>query len=125
MVEDAAQAFFRRAVELGMTFWDTANVYSTGSSAEIVGRAMLEYGSRDNIVLATMVHFPMHDGSGGSGGSGQSRKAIMENIDASLGRLRTDDVDLYHIHPFDAARRRRERLDAIRLDARPIRPSLP
>jgi len=110
MDEDAAQPFFRQAVELGITFWDTANVYSTGSSEEIVGRAMREYSSRDNIVLATKVHFPMHDGPGGSG---QSRKAIMENIDASLGRLGTDYVDLYQIHRFDPATPIEETMEAL------------
>jgi aryl-alcohol dehydrogenase-like predicted oxidoreductase len=96
--EEAAQPFFAQAVELGITFWDTANVYSLGSSEEIVGRAITKYSRRDDIVLATKVHFPMHDGPGGQG---LSRKAIMENIDASLRRLGTDYVDLYQIHRFD------------------------
>ena len=93
-----AQPFFEQAVELGINFWDTANVYSFGSSEEIVGRAIKKYASRDDIVLATKVHFPMHEGPGGSG---LSRKAIMEQIDASLARLDTDYVDLYQIHRFD------------------------
>ena len=96
--EEASQPFFAQAVELGITFWDTANVYSLGSSEEIVGRAITKYSRRDDIVLATKVHFAMHDGPGGSG---LSRKAIMENIDASLRRLGTDYVDLYQIHRFD------------------------
>ncbi len=96
--EEAAQPFFRQAVELGITFWDTANVYSLGTSEEIVGRAINTYSRRDDIVLATKVHFRMHDGPGGQG---LSRKAIMENIDASLRRLGTDYVDLYQIHRFD------------------------
>lgn len=95
---DDAQPFFERAVELGITFWDTANVYSLGTSEEIVGRAIRTYSRREDIVLATKVHFPMH---AGPGGSGLSRKAIMENIDASLRRLGTDYVDLYQIHRFD------------------------
>src|SRR6478735_8421058 len=94
----AAQPFFRQAVELGITFWDTANVYGFGSSEEIVGRANRRYSRREDIVLATKVHFRMHDGPGGSG---LSRKAVMEQIDASLSRLGTDYVDLYQIHRFD------------------------
>ena len=79
--DDAAEPIFRQAVELGITFWDTANVYRLGSSEEIVGRAITKYTRREDIVLATKVYFPMHDGPGGSG---LSRKAIMEQIDASL-----------------------------------------
>ena len=96
--EELAQPFFRQAVELGITFWDTANVYSGGSSEEFTGRAMRRYSTREQIVLATKVHGHMHDGPGGSG---LSRKAIMENIDASLTRLGTDYVDLYQIHRWD------------------------
>jgi 1-deoxyxylulose-5-phosphate synthase len=96
--DEEAQPFFQQAVELGVTFWDTANVYGIGSSEEIVGRAMQKYSRREDIVLATKVHFTMHDGPGGSG---LSRKAIMEQIDASLTRLGTDYVDLYQIHRFD------------------------
>jgi aryl-alcohol dehydrogenase-like predicted oxidoreductase len=96
--DDDAEPIFRQAVELGVTFWDTANVYGLGSSEEIVGRAVRKYTDRDSVVLATKVFFPMHDGPGGSG---LSRKAIMEQIDASLRRLGTDYVDLYQIHRFD------------------------
>lgn len=96
--EEDAQPFFRQAVELGITFWDTANVYALGSSEEITGRAIATFSRREDIVLATKVHFRMHDGPGGQG---LSRKAIMENIDASLRRLGTDYVDLYQIHRFD------------------------
>jgi 1-deoxyxylulose-5-phosphate synthase len=96
--EDDSQPFFQQAVELGITFWDTANVYCLGSSEEIVGRAMNRYSRREDIVLATKVHFKMHDGPGGQG---LSRKAIIEQIDASLSRLGTDYVDLYQIHRFD------------------------
>lgn len=96
--EDASQPFFRQAVELGITFWDTANAYNLGSSEEFVGRAIRKYSRREDIVLATKVFFTMH---GGPGGQGLSRKAIMENIDASLRRLGTDYVDLYQIHRFD------------------------
>jgi aryl-alcohol dehydrogenase-like predicted oxidoreductase len=83
---------------LGITFWDTANVYQAGTSEEVVGRAIERYSRRENIVLATKVHGRMHDGPGGSG---LSRKAILEQIDASLTRLGTDYVDLYQIHRFD------------------------
>ena len=96
--EEDARPFFKQAVELGITFWDTANVYQLGSSEEIVGRAIQKYSRRDDIVLATKVHFRMHEGPGGSG---LSRKAVMEQIDASLRRLGTDYVDLYQIHRFD------------------------
>lgn len=107
---DEAQPFFRQAVELGITFWDTANVYSQGTSEEIVGRAIATYSRREDIVLATKVHFPMHPGPGGSG---LSRKAIMENIDASLRRLGTDYVDLYQIHRFDPATPVEETMEAL------------
>ena len=96
--DDAAEPIFRQALDLGVTFWDTANMYSSGTSEEIVGRAIRKYTRREDIVLATKVFFPMHDGPGGSG---LSRRAIMEQIDASLGRLGTDHVDLYQIHRFD------------------------
>jgi 1-deoxyxylulose-5-phosphate synthase len=96
--EDASQPFFRQAIELGITFWDTANVYQLGSSEEIVGRAIRRFARRDEIVLATKVFGRMHDGATGAG---LSRAAIMEQIDASLTRLGTDHVDLYLIHRFD------------------------
>ncbi len=96
--EETSGHFFRQAVELGITFWDTANVYSAGSSEEFVGRAIREYSRREDIVLATKVHGTMH---GGPGGKGLSRKAILEQVDASLARLGTDYVDLYQIHRFD------------------------
>lgn len=98
MDEDAAQPYFRQAVELGFTFWDTANVYSGGSCEEFTGRAIKRYTRREEIVLATKVHGHMHDGPGGSG---LSRAGIMNQIDASLRRLGTDYVDLYQIHRFD------------------------
>jgi aryl-alcohol dehydrogenase-like predicted oxidoreductase len=96
--EEDAQPVFSQALELGITFWDTANVYGYGSSEEIVGRAIKKHARREDIVLATKVHFKMHEGPGGSG---LSRKAILEQIDASLTRLGTDYVDLYQIHRFD------------------------
>ncbi|MDQ6741414.1 MAG: aldo/keto reductase [Candidatus Dormibacteraeota bacterium] len=96
--EEDAQPVFSQALELGITFWDTANVYGYGSSEEIVGRAIRKHARREDIVLATKVHFKMHEGPGGSG---LSRKAILEQIDASLTRLGTDYIDLYQIHRFD------------------------
>jgi len=94
----AAEPIFRQALEAGITFWDTANIYGDGTSEEIVGRAIKAYTRREDVVLATKVHFRMHDGPGGAG---LSRKAIMEQVDASLARLGTDYVDLYQIHRFD------------------------
>ena len=96
--DDAAEPIFRQAVELGVTFWDTANIYAKGTSEEIVGRAIKKYTSREQIVLATKQFWKMHDGPGGSG---LSRKAIIEQTDASLKRLGTDYIDLMQIHRFD------------------------
>jgi aryl-alcohol dehydrogenase-like predicted oxidoreductase len=108
--EEEAGPFFAQAVELGITFWDTANVYQLGSSEEIVGRAIRKYSRREDIVLATKLHFPMHEGPGGSG---LSRKAIMEQIDASLARLGTDYLDLYQIHRFDPNTSVEETMEAL------------
>jgi aryl-alcohol dehydrogenase-like predicted oxidoreductase len=108
--DEAAEPIFRQAVELGLTFWDTANVYGFGTSEEIVGRAIRKYTRRDDVVLATKVHFRMHDGPGGSG---LSRKAIMEQIDASLSRLGTEYVDLYQIHRFDPETPVEETMEAL------------
>ena len=96
--EEASQPFFRQAVELGVTFWDTANVYQAGSSEEFVGRAIRKYSRRENITLATKVFGRMHDGPTGQG---LSRGAILEQVDASLQRLGTDYIDVYYIHRFD------------------------
>ena len=108
--EDEAQPFFRQAVELGVTFWDTANVYQRGTSEELVGRAITRYSRREDIVLATKVRGKMHDGPGGEG---LSRKAIFEQIDASLARLGTDYVDLYQIHRFDSETPVEETMEAL------------
>jgi len=81
LADDQAQPFFRQAIELGITFWDTANVYQAGTSEEVVGRAIRRYSRREDIVLATKVFGKMHDGPGGSG---LSRKAIMEQIEVRL-----------------------------------------
>jgi aryl-alcohol dehydrogenase-like predicted oxidoreductase len=108
--DDAAEPLFRQALDLGITFWDTANMYAGGTSEEIVGRALRKYTTRDDIVLATKVFFPVHDGPGGSG---LSRKAIFEQIDASLTRLSTDYVDLYQIHRFDPETPVEETMEAL------------
>lgn len=96
--DEAAAPFFRQAVELGVTFWDTANVYQAGTSEEFVGRAIRRYSRREDVVLATKVHGTMHPGPGGSG---LSRTAVLEQLDASLRRLGTDYVDVYYVHRFD------------------------
>ncbi|WCT53826.1 aldo/keto reductase [Paenibacillus kyungheensis] len=93
-----SRPIIKQALELGINFFDTANVYSLGASEEIVGRALKEYANRDEIVLATKVHGKMHEGPNGGG---LSRKAIMSEIDKSLQRLGTDYVDLYQIHRWD------------------------
>ena len=108
--DDAAAPLFKQALELGITFWDTANAYGFGTSEEIVGRAIRKYSKREDIVLATKVFFKMHDRPGGSG---LSRKAIMEQIDASLSRLGTDYVDLYQIHRFDPETPAEETMEAL------------
>jgi len=96
--EEASRPILRHAIEGGINFFDTANVYSDGTSEEIVGRAIKEFARRDEIVLATKVHGRMRRGPNGAG---LSRKAIMAEIDDSLRRLGTDYVDLYQIHRFD------------------------
>src|SRR5690348_7033620 len=90
--EDQAFPLIRQAVEAGVNFFDTANVYSDGSSEEITGRALAEYARRDEVVIATKVHGRMH---AGPNGAGLSRKAILSEIEGSLRRLGTDYVDLY------------------------------
>ncbi len=95
---EASRPLIRQALEAGVTFFDTANVYSDGTSEEIVGEALRDYARRDDIVLATKVNGRMRPGPNGAG---LSRKAIMTEIDHSLRRLGTDYVDLYQIHRFD------------------------
>lgn len=109
--EEEAQPFFRRAVEAGINFFDTADVYSMGASEEVTGRALKEYaGSRDSYVLATKVFMPM--GPSPNEG-GLSRKHILSAIDASLKRLGHDYVDLYQIHRFDPATPMEETIEAL------------
>ena len=108
--EEEARPFIRKALELGINFFDTANVYSAGTSEEIVGRALKDFAKRDDIVLATKVHGRMRPGANGGG---LSRKAIMSEIDNSLRRLGTDYVDLYQIHRWDPEVPIEETLEAL------------
>jgi aryl-alcohol dehydrogenase-like predicted oxidoreductase len=108
--EAASRPFFRKALDLGINFFDTANVYSAGSSEEITGKLLLEYARRGEIVLATKVNGRMHKGPNGAG---LSRKAIFAEIDASLTRLGTDYVDLYQIHRWDDSVPIEETLEAL------------
>jgi 1-deoxyxylulose-5-phosphate synthase len=108
--ETESRPFIKRALDGGINFFDTANVYSDGSSEEIVGRALLDYVPRNEVVLATKVHGPMRKDSNGRG---LSRKAIMAEIDASLRRLGTDFIDLYQIHRFDDHTPIEETLEAL------------
>ncbi|MEV7084058.1 aldo/keto reductase [Streptomyces sp. NPDC093516] len=96
--EEASRPLIRQAIEAGVNFFDTANVYSDGTSEEIVGRALRDFARRDEIVLATKVYNRMRPGPNGGG---LSRKAILTELDHSLARLGTDYVDLYQIHRFD------------------------
>lgn len=96
--EERSRPIIKKALDHGINFFDTANVYSMGTSEEILGRALKDYANRDEIVLATKVHGRMHEGPNGAG---LSRKSIMSEIDKSLKRLGTDYVDLYIIHRWD------------------------
>jgi aryl-alcohol dehydrogenase-like predicted oxidoreductase len=110
LTDDDAQPFFRQAVEMGVTFWDTANTYQLGTSEEVVGRAIRRYSRREDVVLATKVFGWMH---AGPGGQGLSRKAILEQVDASLTRLDVDYIDLYQIHRFDPEAPVEETMEAL------------
>ncbi|MDQ1653428.1 MAG: 1-deoxyxylulose-5-phosphate synthase [Cryptosporangiaceae bacterium] len=108
--EEASRPLIRRAIEAGINFFDTANVYSDGTSEEITGRALATYARRDEVVLATKVSGAMRSGPNAAG---LSRKAIMTEIDASLRRLGTDYVDLYQIHRWDYVTPIEETLEAL------------
>jgi aryl-alcohol dehydrogenase (NADP+) len=108
--EDSARPIIRMAFEQGINFFDTANVYSDGSSEEIVGKVLRELGRRDEVVLATKVNGRMHEGPNGAG---LSRKSIMAEIDNSLRRLGMDYVDLYQIHRFDPTTPIEETMEAL------------
>jgi aryl-alcohol dehydrogenase-like predicted oxidoreductase len=108
--EESARSIIKDALEAGITFFDTANVYSAGTSEEFTGRALRDFAAREDVVLATKVHGRMRPGPNGAG---LSRKAIMQEVDASLARLGTDYVDLYQIHRWDPATPIEETMEAL------------
>src|SRR5687768_8412653 len=108
--DDRGRPIMRRAVEAGINFFDTANMYSGGSSEEVTGRLLKEFTRRDEIVIATKVFFAVEDRPNAAG---LSRKAIMQEIDKSLRRLGTDYIDLYQIHRFDHATPIEETMEAL------------
>jgi aryl-alcohol dehydrogenase (NADP+) len=108
--EEESRRIIEKAISSGITFFDTANVYSAGSSEEITGRALRDFTDREDVVLATKVHGRMHPGPNGAG---LSRKAILRELEASLRRLGTDYVDLYQIHRWDPNTPIEETLEAL------------
>ena len=108
--ERAARAFFARAIEAGINFFDTADMYSLGVSEEVTGHALRDLARREEIVIATKVNFPM---SKGPNMGGLSRKHILQACDASLRRLGVDAIDLYQIHRFDPSVPIDETLEAL------------
>jgi aryl-alcohol dehydrogenase-like predicted oxidoreductase len=108
--EADSRPFIRRAIDLGINFFDTADMYGGGESEQVVGRALAEFAQRDDIVIATKIFYPMRPGPNGRG---LSRKAIFAGIDGSLRRLRTDYVDLYQIHRWDDHTPIEETLEAL------------
>ncbi|MCZ2828717.1 aldo/keto reductase [Modestobacter sp. VKM Ac-2986] len=108
--EDDSRVLIEKALSAGITFFDTANVYSAGSSEEITGRAIRDFAHREDVVLATKVHGRMRPGPNGAG---LSRKAITAELEASLTRLGTDYVDLYQVHRWDPATPIEETLEAL------------
>ncbi|MDP8986613.1 MAG: aldo/keto reductase [Pseudomonadota bacterium] len=108
--EEPSRAVIRLALDLGINFFDTANAYSDGTSEEIVGRALRDFGRREEVVVATKVFFPMTDAPNSGG---LSRKAILASIDASLRRLGMEYVDLYQIHRWDYRTPLEETLEAL------------
>ena len=108
--EEQSRPFIQRALELGVNFFDTADMYSLGESEEVTGRALRDFARRDEVVIATKVFFPT---GGKPNQGGLSRKHVMEAIDASLRRLGTDYVDLYQIHRWDKETPLEETLEAL------------
>jgi 1-deoxyxylulose-5-phosphate synthase len=108
--EEASRPLIKHALEVGINFFDTANMYSQGSSEEILGAALRDFAARDEVVIATKVRHPMRPGPNGAG---LSRKAILTEIDHSLRRLGTEYVDLYQIHRLDQATPLEETLEAL------------
>jgi aryl-alcohol dehydrogenase-like predicted oxidoreductase len=108
--EEKSRPLIKRALELGINFFDTANTYSDGTSEEIVGRTLRDFAQRAEVVIATKVYYPMREGPNARG---LSRKSILTEIDASLQRLGTDYVDLYQIHRWDKGTPIEETLEAL------------
>jgi 1-deoxyxylulose-5-phosphate synthase len=108
--DDESRGLIKHALDAGINFFDTANMYSLGSSEEILGRALKDFADRDDVVIATKLRHPMRPGPNGKG---LSRKAIMSEIDHSLRRLGTDYVDLYQIHRLDPSTPLEETLEAL------------
>ncbi len=108
--EEQSRPFIQKAIEEGINFFDTANGYTAGSSEEILGRAIKDFGNRDDVVIASKVFMPMRRGRNAVG---LSRKAILTELDASLRRLGTDYIDLYQIHRFDGRTPVEETLEAL------------
>jgi aryl-alcohol dehydrogenase-like predicted oxidoreductase len=108
--EENSRPVIKKALELGINFFDTANVYSIGKSEEILGQALKDFANRDEVVIATKLHGKMR---AGPNGGGLSRKAILSEIDHSLQRLRTDYVDLYQIHRWDPSTPIEETMEAL------------
>jgi aryl-alcohol dehydrogenase-like predicted oxidoreductase len=110
LAEEQSRPFIKRALELGINFFDTANTYSDGTSEEIVGRALRDFARREEVVIATKVFYPMREGPNALG---LSRQSILTEIDASLRRLGTEYVDLYQIHRWDKHTPIEETLEAL------------
>ena len=108
--EEESRPYVRRALELGINFFDTADMYSHGVSEEVTGRALRDFARREEVVVATKVYFPF---SAGPNGGGLSRKHIMESIDGSLRRLGMDYVDLFQIHRYDSTVPIEETMEAL------------
>jgi 1-deoxyxylulose-5-phosphate synthase len=108
--EEASRPFIKRALEHGINFFDTADIYSIGASEEVVGRALKDYAKRDEVVIATKVYNKMGEAPNDRG---LSRKHIFDSIDASLRRLQVDHVDLYQTHRWDHETPIEETLDAL------------
>jgi 1-deoxyxylulose-5-phosphate synthase len=108
--EESSRPLVKHALEAGITFFDTANLYSYGSSEEILGRALRDFADRDEVVIATKVRHPMRPGPNGRG---LSRKAILTEVEHSLRRLGTDHIDLYQVHRNDPGTPLEETLEAL------------
>src|SRR5207244_13064475 len=106
----ASRPFIKRALELGITFFDTADIYSRGVSEQVVGRALKDFATRDHVVIATKVFYPMGEGPNDGG---LSRRHLLDAIDGSLRRLGVNYVDLFQIHRFDPETPIEETLEAL------------